>query len=82
MKNLVSLEKKKFLKNEYVEERDYVSSYDLVMELLDNSYCEQGDIKEMIEICAYCFSSFYKSCKYTLEADVIDAHNDWIEINY
>tara|TARA_R100000329_G_scaffold33525_1_gene31218 strand:- start:18 stop:275 length:258 start_codon:yes stop_codon:yes gene_type:complete len=82
MKNLVSVEKKKFLKNEYVKERDYSSSYDLVMELLDNSYCEQGDIKEMIEICAYCFPGFYECCKYMLQDDVINAHNDWIENNY
>ena len=78
---LVSIEKKKFIYNEYVKNLDYTSAYDLVMELLDNSYCEQGDIKEMIEICAYCFSNYYKCCKYTLEDDVKESHNDWIENN-
>ena len=58
MKNLVSIEKKKFIYDEYVEEKGILSAYDLVMELLDNSYCEQGDIKEMIEICEYCFSDY------------------------
>ena len=83
MKNLVSIEKKKFIYNEYIENVDFTSAYDLVMELLDNSYCEQGDIKEMIEICEYCFSdSHYLSTDYdNLEDDVKEAHNDWIENN-
>ena len=51
------------------------------MELLDNSYCEQGDIEEMIEICSYCFSNYYKCCKHTLEDDVKESHKDWIENN-
>ena len=56
----------------------------LVMELLDNSYCEQGDIKEMIEICEYCFSDshFYSTDYDNLEDDVIESHNDWVENNY
>jgi hypothetical protein len=85
MKNLVSIEKKKFIHNEYVEERDYASVYELVMELLDNSYCETGDIEEMIEICEYCFSDSHYLVLSTdydnLEDDVKDAHNDWIENN-
>ena len=80
---LVSIEKKKFIYNEYVENLDYTSAYDLVMELLDNSYCEQGDIKEMIEICEYCFSDthFYSTDYYNLEDDVKESHKDWIENN-
>ena len=78
---LVSIEKKKFIYIEYVENLDYTSAYDLVMELLDNSYCEQGDIEEMIEICSYCFSNYYKCCKHTLEDDVKESHKDWIENN-
>ena len=80
---LVSIEKKKFIYDEYVEEKGILSAYDLVMELLDNSYCEQGDIKEMIEICEYCFSDthFYSTDYYNLEDDVKESHKDWIENN-
>lgn len=55
MKNLVSIEKKKYIFNQYVEPYDMYSVYDLVMELLDNSYFENGDIKEMMEVCEFCF---------------------------
>lgn len=74
---LVPIEKKKFIYNEYVVYRDYNSAYDLVMELLDSSYCEQGDIKEMIEICKFCFTSYIN-----IENDVNEAHDDWVENNY
>ena len=47
------------------------------MELLDSSYCEQGDIKEMIEICKFCFTSYIN-----IENDVNEAHDDWVENNY
>ena len=79
---LVSIEKKKFIFNEYVEQLDYTSAYDLVMELLDNSYCEQGDIKEMIEICEFCFSDSYTLNCESIQDDVKESHNDWVENNY
>ena len=80
---LVSIEKKKFIYDEYVEEKGILSAYDLVMELLDNSFCEQGDIKEMIEICEYCFSDthFYSTDYDNLEDEVKETHDDWIENN-
>ena len=70
--------KKEFIFKEYVEERDYTSVYDLVMELLDNSYCEEDDIKGMVEICEYCFSDDYDN----IENDVTESRNDWVENNY
>ena len=81
MKNLVSIEKKKFIKKEYA---DYTSAYDLVMDLLDQSYFEQGDIAEMIEVCEFCFSHlhYYSPNFATVEDDVENAHYDWIEYNY
>tara|TARA_R100001594_G_scaffold307_1_gene1260 strand:+ start:2827 stop:3078 length:252 start_codon:yes stop_codon:yes gene_type:complete len=79
---LVSIEKKKFIFNEYVEERTYTSAYDLTMELLDSSYCEQGDINEMIEICKFCLSEYYPKDFNYLTDDVKYAHNDWVENNY
>jgi len=78
MKNLVSIEKKKYIFNQYVEPYDMESVYDLVMELLDNSYCENGDIKEMIEICEFCFPNYIGH----LESDVNEGHDDWLESNY
>ena len=44
MNKLVSIEKKNYIKKEYVIELGYCSVYDLVMEMLDNSYFEEGDI--------------------------------------
>ena len=81
MKNLVSIEKKKYIFNQYVKEYDRDSVYDLVMELLDNSYCENGDIKEMIEICEFCFSR-YQIDYVNLEDEVKESHDDWLESNY
>ena len=46
---LVSIEKKNFIKKEYVEQKDILCEYDLIMDLLDDSLFEQGDIKEMID---------------------------------
>ena len=81
---LVSIEKKKYIFNQYVKEYDRESVYDLVMELLDNSYCENGDIKEMIEICEFCFYRFsVHPIDYdNLEEEVKESHNDWVENNY
>ena len=78
MNKLVSIEKKNYIKKEYVIELGYCSVYDLVMEMLDNSYFEEGDIKEMVEICNYC--KFLTES--TIENEVIEAHNDWVENNY
>ena len=81
MENLVSIEKKIFLKKENLEYWHYDCAYDLVMQLLDQSYFEQGDIKEMIEICQFCISDEYTDLDYLVD-DVKEAHNDWIENNY
>ena len=84
MKQLVSIEKKNYIFNEYVEEKGILSAYDLVMEMLDNSYFEQGDIKEMIEVCEFAFSDshIYSTDYDNLEDDVKESHNDWVENNY
>ena len=82
---LVEIEKKKYIFNEYVEEKDILSAYDLVMDLLDDSLFEQGDIKELIEVCEFCFiDSYLYSIDYEirLDYDVEEAHNDWVESNY
>ena len=81
MKNLVSIEKKKYIFNQYVKEYDRDSVYDLVMELLDNSYFENGDIKEMVEVCEFCFSR-YQIDYVNLEDEVKESHDDWLESNY
>ena len=78
MNKLVSIEKKNYIKKEYVIELGICSPYDLVMEMLDNSYFEEGDIKEMVEVCNYC--KFLTIT--TMEDEVIEAHNDWVENNY
>jgi hypothetical protein len=80
MENLVSIEKKIFLKKENLEYWHYYCAYDLVMQLLDQSYFEQGDIKEMIEVCEFCLSDEYTYLD--LAIDVNEAHIDWIENNY
>ena len=59
MKNLVSIEKKNFIKKEYTENLGVSSEYDLIMYLLDDSLFEQGDIAEMIEVCEFVFADFY-----------------------
>tara|TARA_R100001443_G_scaffold65314_1_gene74647 strand:+ start:731 stop:1018 length:288 start_codon:yes stop_codon:yes gene_type:complete len=90
MKNLVSIEKKNFIKKEYVEEKNIMCEYDLVMDLLDDSLFEQGDIKEMIEVCKYVFSNLYNNCigikkdsqDLFIKQNVIESHNDWVENNY
>ena len=84
MKNLVSIEKKKYIFNQYVEPYDMYSVYDLVMELLDNSYFENGDIKEMMEVCEFCFSDshVYSTDYDNLEDEVKESHDDWLENNY
>ena len=81
MKNLVSIEKKKYIFNQYVKEYDRDSVYDLVMELLDNSYFENGDIKEMMEVCEFCFSR-YQIDYVNLKDEVKESHDDWLENNY
>lgn len=90
MKNLVSIEKKNFIKKEYVEEKDILCEYDLVMDLLDDSLFEQGDTKELIEVCKYVFKNLYPesvgfkkdSQNLYIKQSVNEAHNDWIENNY
>ena len=87
MNNLVSIEKKNFIKKEYVEQKDIICEYDLIMDLLDDSLFEQGDIKEMIEVCKYVFQ--YRNCvgvikdsqDLFIKQSVIEAHDDWIENN-
>jgi len=81
MENLVSIEKKIYIFNQYVKEYDRESVYDLVMELLDNSYFENGDIKEMVEVCKFCFSR-YQIDYNNLEEEVKESHDDWLENNY
>lgn len=89
MENLVSIEKKKFIKKEYTDNLGVQSEYDLVMYLLDDSLFEQGDIQEMIEVCEYVYKDFYNKMHkkesligYSVESLVKESHNDWIENNY
>ena len=90
MKNLVSIEKKKFIFNEYVEAKDILCEYDLIMDLLDDSLFEQGDIKQLIEVCKYVFRDLYSNAagirkdsqNLYIKQSVEEAHNDWIENNY
>tara|TARA_R100000655_G_C2863644_1_gene171990 strand:+ start:227 stop:493 length:267 start_codon:yes stop_codon:yes gene_type:complete len=87
MKNLVSIEKKNFIKKEYVEQKDILCEYDLIMDLLDDQLFEKGDIKEIIEVCKYVFQ--YSNCvgvrkdsqDLFIKQSVIEAHDDWIENN-
>ena len=78
---LVSIEKKKFIINEYIIAKDILSEYDLIMDLLDDSLFEQGDIKELCEVVEYikweCSISGLSN-----DNDVKEAHNDWVENNY
>ena len=81
MKNLVSIEKKKFIIKEYIIAKDILCEYDLVMELLDDSLFEQGDIAELCEVVDYIkweCSIFGLSTN----NDVEEAHNEWVENNY
>jgi len=90
MRKLVTLEKKNFIKKEYVEAKDILCEYDLIMYLLDDSLFEQGDIKELIEVSKYVFRDLYPesvgfkkdSQNLYIKQSVIEAHNDWIENNY
>ena len=86
---LVSIEKKNFIKKEYTQNLGVQSEYDLVMYLLDDSLFEQGDIKEMIEVCKHVYKEFYDRMHnkesligYSVEELVNEAHNDWVENNY
>lgn len=89
MEKLVSIEKKKFIFNEYVKAKDILCEYDLIMDLLDDSLFEQGDIKELIEVCKYVFNDLYPesvgfkkdSQNLYVKQSVIEAHDDWIENN-
>lgn len=89
MKNLVSIEKKNFIKKEYTENLGVSSEYDLIMYLLDDSLFEQGDIAEMIEVCEFVFADFYNKMHkkesligYSVKQLVTESHNDWVENNY
>ena len=85
---LVSKEKKNFIKKEYVENKDILCEYDLIMDLLDDSLFEQGDIKQLIEVCKYVFK--YTNCvgvrkdsqELYIKQSVTEAHDDWLENNY
>lgn len=86
---LVSIEKKNFIKKEYKQNLGVESEYDLVMYLLDDSLFEQGDIKEMIEVCQHVYQEFYNKMHkkesligYSVDELVTEAHNDWVENNY
>ena len=81
MKRLVTLEKKKFIMNEYVIAKDILCEYDLVMDLLDDSLFVQGDIKELCEVVEYIK---WKCSIFGLSDDNIvkEAHNDWVENNW
>ena len=88
MKNLVSIEKKNFIKKEYTENLGVSSEYDLIMYLLDDSLFEQGDIAEMIEVCEFVFADFYNKMHkkesligYSVKQLVTESHNDWVENN-
>jgi hypothetical protein len=72
----VSKEKLAYIKKEYIDQRDYLCSYDLTMDLLTDSLFEEGDEYSLLQVCNFFFTDGDNS------EEVKDAYETYLEEEY